>query len=176
MATYADQSLLPGAPHPQGERQPKGEHAIELATSRLAYVAVEVDKVSDPDVCPENLLPWLAWGLSVDYWDPAASVEEKRALIKNNKSLHKKKGTVGAVKSVLADAGYPNATIREGIGQIRRDGTYKRNAQIRHRSDGHWAYYTIVLAAGDPQISAATLDLIQRVAPERCKLFEIVYE
>jgi len=175
VADRANKSLLPGAPVPDGERTPKGVHAIDLAGSRLAYVPVELEKLWDSDECPETLLPWLAWAQSVDIWDAAATTQQKRDLIKANRAWHKKKGTIGAVREVLAERGYPNAVIEEGIGQVRRDGTYHRTGLIR-RSSGHWAFYKIVLDVADPMMDQQTMDLIARVAPERCVLAGIDYE
>lgn len=171
----ANQSILPGAPPAYAARLPKGVFAIDISASRLAHVPVELEKLWDPDECPENLLPWLAWGLSVDEWDPDATVQEKRDLIKANRILHKKKGTIGAVRDVLTAAGYPNAVIQEGIGQVRRDGTYHRTGLI-HRSSSHWALYKIVLDAADPVMDEKTINLVARVAPERCLLLGIFYE
>ncbi|MDK2594666.1 phage tail protein I [Pseudoalteromonas obscura] len=59
----------------------------------------------DPMTCPEALLPWLAWALSVDEWKEDWPVETKRAMIVNSVSVHKHKGTVGAVKRALESLG-----------------------------------------------------------------------
>ncbi|MBQ4814009.1 phage tail protein I [Pseudoalteromonas luteoviolacea] len=59
----------------------------------------------DPLTCPEGLLPWLAWALSVDEWDETWSVETKRSMIAHSVSIHKHKGTVGAVKRALQSLG-----------------------------------------------------------------------
>ena len=58
-----------------------------------------------PERCPEALLPWLAWALSVDRWDPDWTPDIKRAVIAAAWSDHQKKGTVGAVKRALEDVG-----------------------------------------------------------------------
>ncbi|CAM3964205.1 phage tail protein I [Pseudoalteromonas byunsanensis] len=58
-----------------------------------------------PATCPESLLPWLAWSLSVDEWDEQWPIEAKRTLIQNSVAIHKHKGTVGAVKRALASLG-----------------------------------------------------------------------
>jgi phage tail P2-like protein len=176
MADRADQSLLPGAPTPTSTRPSTGVYAIDLAASRLGHVPVEIDKLWDADECPASLLPWLAWAVSVDRWDVAWTEEEKRQALRDNLDSHRLKGTKQSVLNVLADAGYPNAKIREGINQFRYDGTFKYNAVIAHQSIGHWAYYTIVLAIGDPAPDSATLNLIDRTAPVRSRLYEIVYE
>mgnify|MGYP001074390049 CR=1 FL=1 len=168
----ATESLLPGAPNAESQRQPKGEHALDLAISRLAHVPIELPALWDATECPEHLLPWLAWALSVDSWDPEATDAEKRALIQSNQERHKKKGTAGAVLSALSEAGYAGATIIEGIGQVRRNGSYRRTGLLL-RNSSHWALYSIKLTIDHPPMTNETLDLIGRVAPERCKIFKV---
>jgi phage tail P2-like protein len=58
-----------------------------------------------PEHCPEQLLPWLAWTLSVDEWDPNWPLAVRRAQIKNAPIIHRKKGTVAAVKATVAAFG-----------------------------------------------------------------------
>ena len=83
------------------------EQSLERATSFIPRKPVPeyVAKHWDPSTCPESLLPWLAWSLSVDEWDEDWSVETKRALIQESVSIHKHKGTVGAVKRALSSLG-----------------------------------------------------------------------
>jgi len=50
-----------------------------------------------PDDCPEHLLPWLAWALSIDEWESDWSVEKKRAVIKASVEVHQKRGTPGSL-------------------------------------------------------------------------------
>lgn len=59
-----------------------------------------------PTTCPAELLPWLAWALSVDEWDAAWPVEIQRAICAASFQVHKQKGTVGAVKRVMTALGY----------------------------------------------------------------------
>lgn len=54
-----------------------------------------------PDTCPAALLPWLASELSVDTWDNAWTEAQKRAVIKASILVHRRKGTVSAVREVL---------------------------------------------------------------------------
>jgi phage tail P2-like protein len=48
-----------------------------------------------------ELLPWLAWALSVDTWDSEWPESTKRALIANSVQIHKTKGTVSAIERVM---------------------------------------------------------------------------
>jgi len=77
------------------------EANLENASNRLSQIPVEIGKQWDPDTCPENLLPWLAWALSVDEWDEQWSEHSKRVMLKQSVSIHKHKGTVGSVKRAL---------------------------------------------------------------------------
>lgn len=78
------------------------ERALELSTARLADPAVPLRTLWDPDTCPAALLPWLAWALAVDAWDPAASESAKRQAIRDSVSVHRRKGTAGALLTALA--------------------------------------------------------------------------
>ncbi len=58
--------------------------------------------IDDPYTCPVWLLPWLAWGLSVDTWDADWSEADKRAAVAGSIELHRRKGTRMSVEQVLA--------------------------------------------------------------------------
>lgn len=81
------------------------EQALELACAKLADLPVDIGKLWHPDDCPEALLPWLAWAMSIDDWDSDWSEQTKRLQIKNAVYTHRQKGTVGAVKKALASLG-----------------------------------------------------------------------
>lgn len=89
------ETLLP----PSATRQ---ERALDLATSRVGDAAVPLRTLWDPDTCPVALLPWLAWALAVDAWDPSASEAVKRQAIRDSVSVHRRKGTAGALFTALA--------------------------------------------------------------------------
>lgn len=79
----------------------KADRSLELATARLAAVPVTFDRVWDPATCPASLLPWLAWGLSIDVWDPEWSEATKRQMIAEAVARQRRKGSVKAVREVL---------------------------------------------------------------------------
>ena len=97
--------LLPANATPQ-------ERAISDAIERAAGVPVVVREMWNPDTCPANLLPWLAWAFSVDTWDPNWSDAQKRGAIKASVEVHKRKGTIGALKTALASIGF-EAVVQE---------------------------------------------------------------
>ena len=86
------------------------ERAIESVISR--DVPVPIRDVHNPDTCPESLLPWLAWGLSVDDWDANWPVEVKRQVIRESIRTHKIKGTRRSVENAVTALG-SQIVIRE---------------------------------------------------------------
>lgn len=77
------------------------ERAIEAAVTRLGNVPIGIDNLWNPDACPLALLPWLAWGLSVDDWDSAWTEDQKRQVIKQAVSTQRIKGTRASVQRSL---------------------------------------------------------------------------
>ncbi len=82
------------------------ERGLAGPLGRINDIPTPVDTVFRWDTCPEALLPWLAWALSVDIWSDSWPAERKRQVIKESFSLHRKKGTLYAIKRYLdfADA------------------------------------------------------------------------
>jgi phage tail P2-like protein len=77
------------------------ERALEAGV-RAGSVTTPVDRIDDPLTCPAELLPWLAWGLSVDSWDGDWSEADKRDAVANSLAFHRIKGTRLSVETVLA--------------------------------------------------------------------------
>ncbi|MEB0012575.1 phage tail protein I [Glaciimonas sp. Gout2] len=91
-------SLLPPNTTPQ-------ERALEAATARISAVPVPLRSLYQPYACPINLLPWLAWQLSIDSWKPYWSEEVRRARVRSAMAIHRQKGTAQSVKDVVAAFG-----------------------------------------------------------------------
>lgn len=77
------------------------ERALSLATARASDLAARNRPMWDPAACPAALLPWLAWALSVDVWNPSWPDTVKRRVIAASADYHRRKGTLGAVRSAL---------------------------------------------------------------------------
>lgn len=82
------------------------ERALAETTARISNVPVVVREVWNPDTCPTNVLPWLAWAFSVDDWDANWTESQKREVIKQSVYSQRIKGTIGAVTRQLAALGY----------------------------------------------------------------------
>ena len=81
------------------------ECALEQVTERASDLPVPIQTLWDPQTCPENLLPWLAWALSVDAWDSDWPTFVKRKVIAESVVIHRRKGTVEAVRRAMAVLG-----------------------------------------------------------------------
>lgn len=82
------------------------EIALSLAITR-DLEPEQVRLVWQPENCPIEMLPWLAWAMHVDDWDDGWSEEIKRRIVHDSIELHRKKGTPWAVKQALLNIGYP---------------------------------------------------------------------
>lgn len=69
--------------------------------------------VVNPDLAPAHILPWLAWALSVDDWSDSWSEQVRRNVIKASIEVHRKKGTIGALKKALQAFNYTNVKVEE---------------------------------------------------------------
>ena len=105
-------SLLPSSATPL-------ERAIADVTDRVTALPVDVIRTLwDPWTCPVDLLPWLAWTLSVDDWSASWTEQQRRATIAASIEVHRHKGTIGALRRSLSALGY-EITITENV-----DGPY----------------------------------------------------
>ncbi|EOU9192652.1 phage tail protein I [Escherichia coli] len=89
---------------------PVGSSALEVAAAKAA---AEINRVPVPlstlwnwRTCPVNLLPYLAWALSVDRWDFAWPETVKRSVIASSFFVHQHKGTISALRRVIEPLGY----------------------------------------------------------------------
>lgn len=83
---------------------------LEKQLERTGGEAVEalpipVRVLHSPADCPAPLLPWLAWERSVDYWRDDWSEQTKRDVIAASVAVHRKKGTLVAIRQSIAAVG-----------------------------------------------------------------------
>lgn len=121
------------------------ERAMATAAARILAIDLPIDRMWDPETIPAEFLPWLAWSLSVDIWDPEWTEETKRKAIAASIEVHRHKGSVGAVKRAVEAAGLGDAEIIEGWSANTFNGSFSRNgSRLRENSD-HWAEYRVIL-------------------------------
>lgn len=78
----------------------KATLTAELARLSL-YKPEVIATIWDPWGCPDELLPFLAWALSVDIWSDEWSEIEKRREIAASPGIHRLKGAVLAIRRAL---------------------------------------------------------------------------
>lgn len=74
------------------------ERAAEAAIREGMATDVPIDTLWSATDCPGDLLPFLAWALSVDDWDAVWPIETKRAVVASAVEIHRLKGTPGAMR------------------------------------------------------------------------------
>lgn len=82
------------------------ERVMGLQVERL--LELDVDRIRnlwDPWTCDPADLPYLAWALSVDIWDPNWPVAKKRSVVANSLKHHRLKGTRAGIETYLGLVG-----------------------------------------------------------------------
>ncbi len=74
--------------------------------ARIERVPVPLRDLWNPATCPAELLPFLAWSFSVDRWNPAWPIATKRAVTAASYFVHRKKGTIGALRRAVEPLGF----------------------------------------------------------------------
>jgi len=89
---------------------PVGSSALEVAAAEacasLQQLPVPLRTLWNPQTCPVALLPYLAWAWSVDRWDQTWPEETKRAVVAASQFVHRRKGTIAAIRRVVEPLGY----------------------------------------------------------------------
>lgn len=150
----------------------KAERAIETALSRIGDIQTPARLMWSPDLIPAEFLPWLAWALSVDDWDPDWSDARKREVIRASIPLHRIKGTRASVQMALETMGYGDARIVEDrdLPRYGKGAVYGRT-WVYGPSSPHWADYWVEI---DQPIDKRSAEMIaarlSNVVPARCRL------
>ncbi|WP_017517038.1 phage tail protein I [Pseudomonas nitroreducens] len=92
------------------------ERALDLIGAKAMDLPVLLRSLWNPETCPLNLLPWLAWAWSVDDWEDSWTERQKRDTVTAALSVQRIKGTLGAVMRALGALGVP-ARIQEWFNQ-----------------------------------------------------------
>ncbi|PTE19376.1 phage tail protein I [Cereibacter changlensis JA139] len=153
----------------------RAERAIARGIAAITGPAVPNAGLWSPATCPAALLPWLAWALSVDDWDPGWSESRRREVIAASVDLHRHKGTVGAIRRALRLAGYGDAAITEAWQLPRLGAAPPLGRSWRLGWSGiTWADYDIGITRPVGRRDADALrDRLAAVAPMRCRLRRI---
>ncbi|CAG75509.1 putative phage tail protein I [Pectobacterium atrosepticum SCRI1043] len=80
--------------------------SVAASTQKLSNIPVDLSLLWNAERCPTELLPYLAWALSVDRWDKNWSEQTKRQVIRSAWLIHRQKGTIAALRRVVEPFGY----------------------------------------------------------------------
>ncbi len=81
------------------------ERAIEASVARISDVPVPLRQLVNPDTCPPDQLPFLAWALSIDTWDSDWPDTIKRARVRSAIMIQRRKGTAASLRDVVTSFG-----------------------------------------------------------------------
>ena len=119
----------------------------------------------NPDTCPHTMLSYLACAMSVEGNTINFSETQLRQLIRDSYELHTRKGTIQALKDVIASLGYRLNRIEEGVPSI----------PAAPATD--WARYRLVMESALSIANGRNLTkLIEDAAPVSRELVEITYD
>lgn len=90
-----------------------------------------------PERCPSELLPWLAWALSVDDWNDAWPEQTKRKVIDDAFVIHQFKATPFALKKALDSLNIETELHEWWHQDNAQQGTITVNALINENLDGN---------------------------------------
>ena len=116
------------------------EEAFDLTGAQIDELPVDLRKLVRPWEVPSSHLPWLAWGLSVDLWEPDWSEEKHRALAARALTMHARKGTQASLAEHIRIMGAdprrfivpPAKTfLMEALTEAERDAFLSRFPQLR---------------------------------------------
>lgn len=82
------------------------ERCTVRALGDINEIPLPIRSLSSAKQCPLSLLPYLAWARSVDRWDSNWPEHTKRAVTNDAFFVHQRKGTIGALRRVVAPFGF----------------------------------------------------------------------
>ena len=77
------------------------ERGVDAASARLDEIDVPVRHLWNPWKCPVAALPWLAWALGVETWNPEWPPRIRRQACAEAFEVHREKGTAAAIRRIL---------------------------------------------------------------------------
>lgn len=77
------------------------EEAADLTGARIAELPIDVPKLVRPFELPAPFLPWVAWGMSVDFWEKEWPEDKHRLMVARSLRMHARKGTATAIAEAI---------------------------------------------------------------------------
>ncbi|MDH2998098.1 phage tail protein [Pasteurellaceae bacterium LFhippo2] len=133
---------------------PSGSSSLEKRAAECLRIATQNDipipHLINPHKCPTALLPYLAWAFSVDRWEEYWPESVKRQAIIQSYQIHKKKGTVSAVRRIVESLGY-DFEIREWfVGKKTKEpGTFRLFVELKNQGVNSSLYEELIRLVED---------------------------
>ena len=77
------------------------EEAADLTGARIADLPLDLPRLVRPFEAPAPFLPWVAWGLSVDFWEKDWPEDKHRLMLARSLHMHARKGTATAIAEAV---------------------------------------------------------------------------
>lgn len=157
------------------------ERALEQGTDTAYDLPVKVLDIKKPEQCPMEFLPFLAWEESIsdeEGWSFAEGEAARRNLIARSADIHKKKGTIWAIREVFRMLGLGEIELLENVGRLFYDGTHTHNEEMIYGGDfsSTWATYIVRLKVPITNDQAEIVKkILAGIAPARSELRRLDY-
>jgi len=169
------------------------ERDVSRVCARLDEIPTGINAVFDPETIPAPMLPWLAWGLSVDLWFSDWSITQQRAVCADSLLFHRRKGTPASLRDMLnlydlgedctivelptangvylADAVQPftgDTAYANNNHMAYANGIYRANGIRNANNRNPWAMYSLKVSAALSNAKAYLMrQVLKYVAPAR---------
>lgn len=128
------------------------ERRIADTTGIISELPSPLRQLWDPATIPADLLPYLAWALSIEEeWRFARSDQERRTLVATSIDLHRYKGTPYAVRRGMQLLGFRDAEIIEGLPALHHDGEIARDGHHAFAGAARWALFRVAVDLGNQE-------------------------
>lgn len=128
------------------------EQRIAVTTGIISELPSPLRELWNPATIPAELLPYLAWALSIEEeWRFARSDQERRTLVATSIDLHRYKGTPYAVRRGMQLLGFRDAEIIEGLPALHHDGEITRDGHHAFAGAARWALFRVAVDLGNQE-------------------------
>ncbi|EGR0465752.1 phage tail protein I [Vibrio cholerae] len=128
----------------------------------IALIERDIKTFYDPYQCRADLLPYLAWEMSVDYWDENWSDETKRNVIFASLPIHSSKGTRFALDKSIESIRKDGLSVTEWFEDKEnlRPGYFRVNLEARNSDIDESTVPQIIKAVNNAKNTRSHLESI----------------
>lgn len=128
------------------------ERRLTDTTAIISELPSPLRQLWNPATIPADLLPYLAWALSIEEeWRFARTDQERRTLVATSIDLHRYKGTPYAVRRGMQLLGFRDAEIIEGLPAVHHNGEITRDGHHAFAGAARWALFRVAVDLGNQE-------------------------